>query len=296
MNFAVNYSQPAAALLRDARISLDRFKCPAWPDLVVAAQLAHPVYVHFPLKIGLGIGDALDTETNGPPDWGKIEALLRQTDTQYVNLHFIPRPGDYPAMPADTTESAHVDLLVENTLRDIAAVRARFGAERVIIENEGNALYGLRPVCLPRVIRRVVEESGCGFLLDLSHARLVASYLDMDEQTYISALPVGRLRELHITGIQYFDEFWVNLLRKDGAAESDIPNFAGRRMDHLPMTVSDWEMVEWALAQIRAGAWTQPWMVAYEYGGIGKPWESVTLKECLEQQVPRLYHMVHANP
>ena len=59
------------------------------------------------------------------------------------------------------------------------------------------------------------------------------------------------------------------------------------------MTIPDWDMVAWALAQIRAGIWAQPWMVAYEYGRIGKPWESVTLKERLEQQVPRLYRMVH---
>jgi uncharacterized protein (UPF0276 family) len=185
-------------------------------------------------------------------------------------------------------------LLVENSLRDISAVSARFGAERIIIENEGNVPRGLRPVYLPSVIRRVVEESGCGFLLDLSHARLVAPFLNIDERTYISSLPLGRLRELHITGIQCFDEFWVNLLRKDGAAESDIQNFGGRRMDHLPMTAPDWEMVACALAQIRDGAWLKPRTVAYEYGGIGKPWESVTLKECLEQQVPRLYRMVHA--
>ena len=133
MHFAVNYSRSAAELLGDGHIPLDRFKCPAWPDLVDEALHAHTVYVHFPLKIGLGIGDAIDMETNAPPDWGKIEALLRQTDTRYVNLHFIPRPGDYPALPADTTESAHVDLLVEKSLRDSSAGTARFGAEHLYL-------------------------------------------------------------------------------------------------------------------------------------------------------------------
>ena len=35
----------------------------------------------------------------------------------------------------------------------------------------------MRPSVEPEVITRVVEESGCGLLLDISHARIVANYL-----------------------------------------------------------------------------------------------------------------------
>lgn len=62
MEFAVNYSLAAADLLREEQIQVDLFKCPAWPDLIAAAQEVHPVYVHFPLRVGAGINHAIDYE------------------------------------------------------------------------------------------------------------------------------------------------------------------------------------------------------------------------------------------
>ncbi|MEP7199656.1 MAG: DUF692 family multinuclear iron-containing protein [Chloroflexota bacterium] len=292
MHLAVNYSHPATALLCDGRIMLDRFKCPAWPDLIAEAQQAHPVYVHFPLKVGLGIGDALDTETKQPADWHKVETLLRQTDTPFVNLHIVPRPHDYPDMPADTTDPADCERIVANTLRDVRAVIARFGVERVIVENEGT-VNGLRPAFMPDVIHRIVTEAGCGFLCDLSHARLIAKGLGIAPREYIAQLPMQHVCEMHVTGIQRFEGRWLERARSSGTDEAIIQQFAGRDMDHLPMTDADWEFFTWALAQIRSGAWATPWVVSFEYGGVGGVWEAITDAETLAVQVPRLCDMIH---
>ncbi|MCP5095915.1 MAG: hypothetical protein GY943_10205, partial [Chloroflexi bacterium] len=100
----MNYSDPVANLLRDQQIQIDNFKCPAWPDLVATVQKIHPTYVHFPLRVGAGIGDAIDTETKQLPDWSKVETLLKQTDTPLVNLHLSPTIQDYPNIPVDTTD------------------------------------------------------------------------------------------------------------------------------------------------------------------------------------------------
>ncbi|MFL7794549.1 MAG: hypothetical protein AB8I69_20570, partial [Anaerolineae bacterium] len=95
MEFAVNYSQAAAELLKAGEIEVDRLKCPAWPDLVAAVQAEHPIYVHFPLRVGAGVGDALDSDTGGPVDWETIEALIAQTDARQVNLHLMPFIDDH---------------------------------------------------------------------------------------------------------------------------------------------------------------------------------------------------------
>jgi hypothetical protein len=72
------------------------------------------------------------------------------------------------------------------------------------------AVYGyLRPTYLPETICRVVEETDCGLLLDLSHARLAAWALNMDPQDYVNQLPVQRICEIHVTGIQRIDRHWV---------------------------------------------------------------------------------------
>jgi hypothetical protein len=58
------------------------------------------------------------------------------------------------------------------------------------------------------------------------------------------------------------------------------------------MTDADWEFLDWALANIEAGAWGTPWVMAFEYGGVGPLWEAATDASVLVEQVPRLYTLV----
>lgn len=72
-----------------------------------------------------------------------------------------------------------------------------FGPDRVIIENipfRTNENSNLMACAEPKIISQVVESTGCGFLLDVSHARITAHYFGMDAHTYIKALPVQQLR------------------------------------------------------------------------------------------------------
>ena len=129
-------------------------------------------------------------------------------------------------------------------------------------------------------------------LLDISHARLAAHHLGMDAWDYIHALPVERIREIHVTGIQHFDARWVALLRRAGLDAGVIQGLVGRLVDHLPLTADDWAFAAQSLDHIRRGVWGQPWIVALEYGGVGPVWEAVTDMEVLREQIPRLYELV----
>jgi uncharacterized protein len=294
MKFAVHYSRPAAALVDAVRIAPDCFKCPAWPELVATARAHYPMYVHFPLRVGRGIGDAIDTETRQPADWSNVETLLNRTGTPFVNVHLEPMTDDHPDIPADTTDPGHIAFLTDCLIRDLRAVTERIGPERVIAENVPDSGGGLRPAYLPAVVRRVIEECGCGLLLDLSHARRAARALGMDAADYIAMLPVGRTREIHVSGIQQMDDRWLATLRAGGVDEGVVAQFAGRWQDHLPFTDADWEFTAWSLDQIARGRWGHPWVIALEYGGVGRLWEAVTDAAILAAHVPRLAAMVHA--
>jgi uncharacterized protein len=293
MEFAVNYSRPLVALLQSGRITLDRFKCPAWPQAVAEAQAIHPCYVHLPLSVGRGIGQAIDTETKQPADWHKMESLLAQTDTPFVNLHLEARAAVYPDLAYDTTHPVDLDRIIENIVRDVTAVVNRFGPERVTVENlHGHAQTYLQAAYLPPVISAVVEATNCGLLLDISHARLAAYQLGWDAYDYINALPLTAVREIHVTGVQRLDAYWLNQLAAAGANLDTFAPFAGEPIDHLPMTESDWPFLAWALAEIEAGRWGRPSIAAYEYGGIGAVYEAITNGETLAAQLPRMYEMV----
>lgn len=294
MKLAVNYTPQLAGLLQQGRVQIDSFKCPAWPDLVAAARAVHTTYVHLPLKVGLGIGDAWDTEKHQRIDWSRIEYFLRESDTTLVNLHLNARTTDYPAIPRDSTDPAHIEQLTANLLDDTQAVVARFGAERVIVENDWDSFgRNMRIMYLPEVINRVVAETGCGLLLDLAHAQLAARDLGLDARAYTASLPVARTREIHVNGIHRFDPAWAARLQAAGIAEAQYRHFEGQLVEHLWMGDSDWAFLEWALDQIRAGAWGTPWVVAFEYSGVGGLWEAVTDENVLAEQVPRLYAMIH---
>lgn len=264
MKLALNYSAPAAELVRQSRIAIDLWKCPDWPDMVATARAEHPVYVHFELRAGSGKLDATD--------WNRVEGFLIQTGTPYVNLHLSPRVTDFDAGDLD-----NADAVIEHVLRDVRAATRRFGPERVIVENgpyqypEGVAP---RPAVDPEVIRRIVHETGCGFLLDLSHARITAQQLGMDEHEYVARLPVDRLCELHITGLDYNDHLLI---------------------DHMPLRDDDWLAAEWAMACIHAGDWTEPWVVAFEYGGVNSAFQWRSDPAVMAAQVPRLRTLATGN-
>lgn len=300
MKFAVNYSSAAADLLREGRIEIDCFKCPAWPDTVAAAQALHAVYVHLPLRVGAGIGDAIDTETRQPADWRQLEPLVVQTGTPQINVHLAPFGTDFPGVPVDSGDPAHVERLYAHALRDVQALVARFGPERVVVENaddgKGRILYA---ALRPDLIRGLVHEAGCCFLLDVAHARMAAHLLGMDARAYIGQLPLERTTEVHLAGIQPFAGRWLALMRDGGLSEEELGWFAGlesgQLVDHLPLTDEDWAFYAWSLEQVRRGQWGQPWIIALEYGGVGRAYELLTDRQVLAEQVPRLCRMIY-NP
>jgi uncharacterized protein (UPF0276 family) len=68
-------------------------------------------------------------------------------------------------------------------LADVLGVVKRFGAERVIVENSPyySELGKTMRACIdPDIITRIVEETGCGLLLDISHACIASHYIAMD--------------------------------------------------------------------------------------------------------------------
>lgn len=268
MKFAVNYSKQAALLVEQGDIEIDRFKCPDWPDLIAEAGRLRLVAVHFTLQAGSGKIQSTD--------WGQVERLLQQTGTDYVNLHLAPECCDFPGIPVNTINAAERQTVIDQMIKDVQSAVSRFGAERVIVENvpyRGKDGTVMRPGVEPDAISEVVGETNCGLLLDISHARIAARSLGVDEQIYMAALPVNRLRELHFTGLHHLD---------------------GRWQDHLPVLEEDWPVLDWALERVRNQDWAHPSMPAFEYGGVGEKFAWRSDPTVIAEQVPRLYQSVHA--
>lgn len=293
MKLGVHYSSQVVELLEAGAVEFDCFKCPAWPEVIEQAQAVRPAYIHFPLLVGAGMGDALDGETGQVADWAQIERLLHKTDTPYVNLHLTPMIDHHPDIDINSSDPAHVERVAEALLRDLEVVIRRLGADKVIVENiPATDTRVIRIAMHPALIQQVVNHVGCGFLLDIAHAQLTAPTFGIHVKDYLTALPVQHIREIHISGVQMLVGEWLERMQTQLPADSEfLQRYGGGPMDHLPMTDTDWDVLAWAIEQIRSGAWSTPWVGGFEYSGTGL-WQTVTKTEVLREQLPRLYHLL----
>lgn len=264
MHLAINYSPAAAKLVKGGKIDTDYFKTPDWDWLIDEAKSIRPVAVHFTLEAG---NDSL-----GLVDWDRVRQLSQNTATPYINLHLDARQRDYPESLVDTTVTSEVKRIFDIILTDINTVVEQFGPERVIVENSpyrGISGNTMRMCVLPEMITQVVEETGCGLLLDIAHAIVTSKTLGMEVDEYISKLPVTRLKEMHFAGIH-------------------LDPISGMWDDHLSIQENDWYWLDWVIDRIHSGEWNHPWLLAFEYGGVGEPFAGRTDPEVIEKQVPEL--------
>lgn len=294
MKFALNYSPEALHLRDQGRIFYDYLKLPSWPKVIEEVAGKYPCYIHFPLKIGRGKG-VIDNETKEPVKWKKIEKMMKQTDTPLVNLHVELNSKHFPDIPLLSTAPEHLAQVVESTLYDLRKAVRHFGPKMVIIENlhDGKG-HHLHVNLLPELYHTLIQETGCGLLLDVSHARMAARALGVDEKGYLNALPVRHIRELHLTGLQWFGEAHIQKGRAAGLDEAWIEKVSHQWMDHLPITAEDWAMIQWVLDNIQTKAWRKPWIASLEYGGLGGFFGTFTDEQVLCEQIPRLYAMIQA--
>lgn len=263
MQLAVNWSPEAAELFREGAVNFDIYKCSPWNELVEPANQQLRAYVHFEVTLGTGQHDKWD--------FAEIEGWLKRTDTLVINSHIVPQRAQFG-------DDIAVDDLTAALIAEVQKLVDHFGPERVIIENapyqprnmaKGYLIQGGEPA----LFQAITSETGCGFLLDVAHARLTSQTTGADFKAYIAALPVHRLRELHITGLG---------TRPDGSFG-----------DHMPMRDDDWPAAEWAFDQIRTGAWRTPDTMAFEYGGIGRLRERCgSERAAIAVALPRFQHLI----
>lgn len=91
----------------------------------------------------------------------------------------------------------------------------------------------------PGVISRIVEKVDAAMVLDIAHARIAASYQDLEAETYLSSLPLHQVKQIHVSGVG----------QKGGYL----------RDQHQTLEERDYELLRWTLERSR------PQVVTLEY-------------------------------
>jgi len=94
----------------------------------------------------------------------------------------------------------HTDEVVAHVVGRVREAQAQVEAELVL---ENVATYARLPddaLAEPTFVAAVVEGAGCGLLLDVNNIVVNAHNHGLDAEAYVDALPLARVREIHVAG------------------------------------------------------------------------------------------------
>lgn len=121
----------------------------------------------------------------------------------------------------------------------ILALKAALNVPLLLENLDYNATGAYEHICHPEVIREALEATDTLFLLDLAHAQVSAARLGYELGAYVEALPLERVRQLHVSGPR--------------AREGTLHDA------HEPLRPEDYALLEAVLQR------TRPWAVTLEY-------------------------------
>lgn len=251
----VNSSDPSLSLKAQGLLPADLFKCHPHLPWVEKARQVGPCMMHLPLNLG-------DQELESRHDWGLYRDLLIETETPYVNAHMEAQVSVFPSEDWGEIRSVW--------LKNADIIRCHLSDWPLILENVVWRAEGGRwakPIVDTSCLSRFLEEADAGLLLDTAHAVISCDSLKVPPEEWIGDLPLQRVKELHVTGVQMHED---------------------RLRDSMPMGPHDWQVAEWLFRQIRTGRAAKPWLAALEYGGFGPIFEWRSDPEILLRDLTRL--------
>jgi sugar phosphate isomerase/epimerase len=148
------------------------------------------------------------------------------------------------------------DRSARRLVRQVATLQRALGVPLLLENTPGLPWQGYGFEAEPERIAAVLEESGCGLLLDTGHARVAAAAMGVDVHDYLERLPLERAMQLHVSGPRTRD---------------------GRLVDaHEPLREIDYALLDGLLAR------THPQVVTLEY---------IRERDALREQLHRLRRM-----
>lgn len=125
--------------------------------------------------------------------------------TPYISMHINTSDKEI------RSEEETLKIIIQN----VEKIKEVFGME-VILENVP-ARYNDRTkdfIASPEFITKVINETDCGFLFDIGHARVAADVLQIPFDEYVSRLPMNRLIEIHLAGVIKKENGTVDAIHK----------------------------------------------------------------------------------
>jgi uncharacterized protein (UPF0276 family) len=163
---------------------------------------------------------------------------LEQTRAPWLSVHL---GFSATEIKFDKTMQALSPTLDRKILLETIVTNARALAKTIevplLLENlDYNPGGAYEHICEATFITEVLERTNTEMLLDIAHARVSTSRFGINIKDYLAALPMKRVKQLHISGP-----------RLDGETLRDA---------HEPLEAEDYELLEYVLSQTNVKAVT----------------------------------------
>jgi hypothetical protein len=261
MKLTTNLSEPLLELLRDGGAPIDGIETGPWHRPRDIAEYRKrfpqfPFYFHG--------GDLINRVGLLPGAVRSILEYIRAAGSPWLSLHITFFPPGARALLVRTglrIGNMNPGRAQRSFVRRVRELPRRAGVP-VILENPDPVAGWPNGEIQPERISSILEETGCGLLLDVAHARLSAERLGVTAEDYLSRLPMDRVVQIHASGP-----------RTRGGYLCDA---------HEPLQAADYELLEFAWRR------SKPQVVTLEY---------IRRKDALREQLARLRSMIDArNP
>jgi uncharacterized protein (UPF0276 family) len=153
----------------------------------------YPLSLHG-VGLGLGSADPIDRE-----HLRQVRDAVRRYDPALVSEHACWGHVDGQHFN-DLLPLPYTDEAVEHLAARLGEVQDFLGRQ-VLIENlSAYVAFAQSRLQEGEFLAAVVERSGCGLLLDVNNVFVNAHNLGLEPQSFLDALPVAAVREIHLAG------------------------------------------------------------------------------------------------
>lgn len=254
IKIAANFSPALLQLLTDKRLSIDYIKLSmdnlAQEQAAASAPFAANLF-HFLPDLGA------PTQVWQNFNFSQLNQMVKKYGVPHLSLHLdayksvlqIPQAEILPHFLKNyhfITQKIEVPLLVENVDQEPDWSPA--------------GTYDRYPgIFLPEFISNFIEQSQAPLLLDLSHLRCCAHFLQIPAKTYLQKLPLATVKEIHTNGPRLIENEMCDV--------------------HEEMQAVDYDLLKYTLKK------SQPQVITLEYGGVGEVYLPKSQPEVLCRQL-----------
>lgn len=199
IKLTTNLSDPLIELLRHNDAPIDAIEVGPWisPESIIDYRKNHPLFPFY-----FHGGELINRVFIVPGAMAMVNNYLKATESPWLSMHItflLPGVRSIFVRRGWRIPSINPDRATRGFVQKVRRLSQTINVP-VVLENPDPLPCGENYEIQTGRITTILEETDCGLLLDIGHARLSAEVFGMKTDEYIEKLPLNRVIQVHVSG------------------------------------------------------------------------------------------------